>query len=105
VFKGQQAPYILTRTLCKLQSVINNVSEPRKEILLAFSLYTNGKKLLDTKHAADTLSSLHGIRYLSICWIVLVHKYTLLNDVPSINHFTQLSVSSFWQVHSELNCA
>jgi hypothetical protein len=81
---------------------MTNVSDPRKEILVAFSLYTNGRKMLDSKPSADTLTCLHGIRFLSICWVVLGHRYMLSMDVPSINQLTGYSVSSFTQRHVKI---
>ncbi|PSN45475.1 hypothetical protein C0J52_08663 [Blattella germanica] len=56
-----------------------------KEILIAFSLYTNGKKLLNTDTSKETIPCLHGIRFISICWIVLGHRYMVSTDGPAIN--------------------
>ncbi|XP_037076969.1 nose resistant to fluoxetine protein 6-like [Pollicipes pollicipes] len=39
-----------------------------RRVFLAFSVYTNGRKLLDTSSTRDTLSCLHGIRFLSNTW-------------------------------------
>ncbi|XP_014779796.1 nose resistant to fluoxetine protein 6 [Octopus bimaculoides] len=43
--------------------------------LLCFSIYTNGKKLLKTEQAEGTLSCIHGIRFLSLTWVILGHTY------------------------------
>ncbi|CAH0561133.1 unnamed protein product [Brassicogethes aeneus] len=43
------------------------------QILVAFSLYTNGKKLFSTKVHQETLGCLNGIRVISMFWIVLTH--------------------------------
>ncbi|XP_055327622.1 nose resistant to fluoxetine protein 6-like [Paramacrobiotus metropolitanus] len=46
------------------------------DILLAFSLYGNGKKILDTCSTNDrSLSCIHGIRFLSMTWVLLGHTY------------------------------
>ncbi|XP_064631137.1 nose resistant to fluoxetine protein 6-like [Lineus longissimus] len=42
-------------------------------LLIAFSAYTNGKKLLSTDQPDDTLPVLHGIRFLSMTWIISGH--------------------------------
>ena len=48
-----------------------------KRILLSFSLYTNGRNLLSTKQPAGTFTCLHGIRFLSMAWIISGHSYAL----------------------------
>lgn len=45
------------------------------KVLLAFSAYTNGLKLLNTHQGADTLCAINGLRLFSITWIVLGHTY------------------------------
>ncbi|RUS81884.1 hypothetical protein EGW08_010354 [Elysia chlorotica] len=39
-----------------------------------FSLYTNGQRLLNTKLAPHTLTCVHGIRAISMAWIVMGHS-------------------------------
>ena len=49
------------------------------QLLLSFSVLRNGRKVLNcTKNNAD-ISCLHGIRVLSITWVVLGHCFTQLN--------------------------
>ena len=47
------------------------------KILLSFSVYTNITKLLNTNQPAGTLSSINGIRFLSMTWVLLGHSYAL----------------------------
>ncbi|XP_076352848.1 nose resistant to fluoxetine protein 6-like [Tachypleus tridentatus] len=49
------------------------------EYFLAFSLYTNSKKLFSTKSSARTIGALHGIRLISILWIIWGHLYFYIN--------------------------
>ncbi|XP_078580677.1 nose resistant to fluoxetine protein 6-like [Branchiostoma floridae x Branchiostoma japonicum] len=44
-------------------------------ILLCFSLYTNIGKLLSTKQAPGSIKCLHGIRFISMSWVILGHTY------------------------------
>ncbi|XP_037067998.1 nose resistant to fluoxetine protein 6-like [Pollicipes pollicipes] len=44
-----------------------------QQALVAFSVYTNTEKLMNTTTGAGTLSCLHGIRFLSMTWVVLGH--------------------------------
>ncbi|KAK6631779.1 hypothetical protein RUM43_013843 [Polyplax serrata] len=46
------------------------------EILLAFSVMSNSSKILTcSRTSEDSLNSVHGLRFLSLAWVVLVHTY------------------------------
>ncbi|XP_050398153.1 nose resistant to fluoxetine protein 6 [Patella vulgata] len=45
------------------------------KIILAFSVYTNGAKILDTNQPKDSLRAVHGIRFLSMSWVILGHTF------------------------------
>ncbi|KAK4881268.1 hypothetical protein RN001_004587 [Aquatica leii] len=50
--------------------------ESFKNLLLCFSALTNGKKILNMDYLnRDTITCLHGLRFISISWIILVHSY------------------------------
>lgn len=55
--------------------------------LCAFSVYTNGQKLFhrQTAESSDQLSCVHGIRVLSIVWVVYGHSYMIMAIGPLIN--------------------
>ncbi|WAR07238.1 NRF6-like protein [Mya arenaria] len=44
-----------------------------ERILLAFSVYTNGVKILNTDQREGSLGALNGIRFLSMAWVILGH--------------------------------
>ncbi|RUS73917.1 hypothetical protein EGW08_018322 [Elysia chlorotica] len=44
--------------------------------VLVFSIYTNGRKLLDTKEGTSSIRCLHGIRFFSMAWVLLSHFFT-----------------------------
>ncbi|VDK58560.1 unnamed protein product [Cylicostephanus goldi] len=44
-------------------------------IILAYSVYTNGQEILKTTKKEGEVNCLHGIRFLSMCWIILGHTY------------------------------
>ena len=46
-----------------------------EKLLLSFSVYTNGKRILSTTHAPGSFGAIHGIRFLSMAWIILGHTY------------------------------
>nr|KAG5692737.1 hypothetical protein BaRGS_033848 [Batillaria attramentaria] len=47
------------------------------KLLMCFSVYTNGAKLLSTKQTGGTLSCVHGVRFFSMTWVVLGHTFLM----------------------------
>ena len=45
------------------------------KILLSFSIYTNGKKILNVSQPSGTLTAINGIRFISMTWVILGHTY------------------------------
>ncbi|KAL5012135.1 hypothetical protein ScPMuIL_010686 [Solemya velum] len=45
------------------------------KLLLTFSIYTNGSKILSTEQGAGTLTAVNGIRVISMFWVVLGHGF------------------------------
>ncbi|XP_076093698.1 nose resistant to fluoxetine protein 6-like [Mytilus galloprovincialis] len=58
------------------------------KILLAFSVYTNGSKLLSTHQPEGSLTAINGIRFISMTWVILGHSYIfVLFDVDNVGTF------------------
>lgn len=55
------------------------IAEGLVGILSAFSLPSNLTRLLSASGGASELRCVHGIRALSMCWIVLGHTYVLMD--------------------------
>ncbi|XP_078685733.1 nose resistant to fluoxetine protein 6-like [Branchiostoma floridae x Branchiostoma belcheri] len=53
---------------------------PLCKLLLAFSVRTNTRKLLSTRESPDSLGCLHGIRFLSMTWVILGHTFGFVID-------------------------
>lgn len=51
------------------------------QMLLCFSLYTNGLKILDMSKKGGQLECLHGMRVLSMFWVILGHTYLRIQFV------------------------
>ena len=66
-----------------------------KRILLSFSLYKNGRNLLSTKQPAGTFTCLHGIRFLSLAWIILGHAYFMMFDRNQIVNANLLAYKKY----------
>ncbi|KAL8559329.1 hypothetical protein ACOMHN_060019 [Nucella lapillus] len=49
------------------------------KLLLSFSVLKNGSKVLSFQRNQTDISCLHGIRVLSITWVVLGHSYAMLD--------------------------
>ncbi len=64
-------------------------------ILLALSVYSNAKKILDTNRAPGALDCVHGIRFLSMTWVILGHTLVfLISPVPLLSEYQQLKGDS-----------
>lgn len=55
------------------------------EELKKFSLYANGKRVLDTRVLQGTLPAVQGLRFFSMCWVILGHEYATLPTGSVIN--------------------
>ncbi|XP_037522288.1 nose resistant to fluoxetine protein 6 isoform X1 [Rhipicephalus sanguineus] len=51
------------------------------EALLCFSAYSNARKLFAPEDKPDSLRALHGIRFLSMTWIIFGHSYFFIEHV------------------------
>ncbi|KAJ9592884.1 hypothetical protein L9F63_015462, partial [Diploptera punctata] len=69
----------------------------KREYYLIFSIYTNGKTLMSIKTTKDSVSCLHGLRFLSICWIVLGHRYMVSTEGPAINETYGMEYVKHWK--------
>ncbi|OWF42953.1 nose resistant to fluoxetine protein 6-like [Mizuhopecten yessoensis] len=52
-------------------------------ILVAFSVYSNGEKLLSTKQGPGSLTAVNGIRVISMFWVILGHSYVFPQGVAN----------------------
>ena len=50
------------------------------KLILSFSVYTNTSKFCNTSQQPGSLSAVHGIRFLSMSWVVLGHLYGFGTD-------------------------
>ncbi|GAB1602636.1 nose resistant to fluoxetine protein 6-like [Argonauta hians] len=59
---------LVLREMWAIQSTLS-------KLLQCFSVYHNGSKLLNTDQGVATLTCIHGIRFLSMTWVLLGHTY------------------------------
>lgn len=62
-------------------------------LLIAFSVYTNGKKLLKVRTSSSELSCLNGIRVLSLIWVIAGHSFSVTATGPVSNALDILTVN------------
>lgn len=79
--------FVLTicSTVYDIHSTLYNYE--KSQIFLAFSVYSNGKKVLSYKKskAPDTMHCLHGIRAISTQWVVIAHTFVIYAMTPLRN--------------------
>ncbi|XP_013390848.1 nose resistant to fluoxetine protein 6 [Lingula anatina] len=64
------------------------------KIIIAFSMYTNGAKVLNTRQGSGALTCVNGIRFLSLSWVIWGHTYAFIvffvdNLVPVYQDLTK----------------
>ncbi|XP_069691612.1 nose resistant to fluoxetine protein 6-like isoform X2 [Periplaneta americana] len=72
-------------TLSTLYDILVKDTDRRNKILLLFSWKTNGKALFNTGDVNFSLDAVHGMRFLSMCAVVLGHTFTITIGTPSVN--------------------
>ncbi|XP_012253857.2 nose resistant to fluoxetine protein 6-like [Athalia rosae] len=50
------------------------------KMMLCFSCYTNIKIILDTKLGSEAIPAIHGIRFLGMMWIIMIHTVFYMAD-------------------------
>ena len=67
----------------KILPVIHIFAETIFSVLMCFSLLTNTRRLLSVSGGGEGhLDAVHGVRFLSMCWVILGHAYLLMAVVP-----------------------
>jgi peptidoglycan/LPS O-acetylase OafA/YrhL len=62
--------------------------EPAHPIYLAFSVVTNGKKILHVNRSTNPnqIQCLNGLRFISMMWVIAGHGFVAMEQVPIINY-------------------
>ncbi|GAB1867720.1 Nose resistant-to-fluoxetine protein N-terminal domain-containing protein [Camponotus japonicus] len=92
---------------------VKNISEEMKitplrqesrigQILMCFSIYTNTKIILNTKLNADEIPVIHGLKFLSMSWIIIFHTIFFLTDYVD-NKVSVLKMTSNVFLHVLIN--
>ncbi|XP_078045042.1 O-acyltransferase like protein-like [Augochlora pura] len=81
-----------------ITDVRNTRSTPRplSEALLSFSLLLNLSKLCSLDVGDDTLAPIHGLRLISMLWIILVHTCLTVNVVSETRTFRSNAEKDFF---------
>nr|XP_014286082.2 nose resistant to fluoxetine protein 6 [Halyomorpha halys] len=66
------------------------------EMFLSFSILTNGRKILDCgAPAKDSLTCVHGLRFLSLAWVIMVHTYLQIFAIAENKNLRTLTEENF----------
>ncbi|KAL1491688.1 hypothetical protein ABEB36_012249 [Hypothenemus hampei] len=74
-----------------------NYSEEPHAIVKAFSIKFNGQRLFKTSKAPGEFSSLNGIRFLSLMWIISYSNMTVVYSSPVSNILDLIDYFSSWK--------
>ncbi|EGT38650.1 hypothetical protein CAEBREN_31353 [Caenorhabditis brenneri] len=72
------------------------------KFILAFSLYTNGDEILTSKKNEKEINSLHGVRFLSMCWIILGHTYYYIGTSLTTDNLVPTLINFPKQFHTQI---
>lgn len=51
-----------------------------EKVLMCFSIYTNTKIIFTTKLNSDSIPVIHGLRFLGMAWIIMIHTIFYMSD-------------------------
>jgi hypothetical protein len=60
----------------------------------AFSVISNGKKIFRFENSLAKLQSLHGIKFLSVCWVLIGYTCLITESLPAMNYVAIKDVST-----------
>lgn len=61
------------------------IVESKHPILIAFSVYTNGRKILHTTESSSQILCFNGIKVISMFWVIAGHRYSAAQSLQVIN--------------------
>uniref|UniRef100_A0A2S2N858 Nose resistant to fluoxetine protein 6 n=1 Tax=Schizaphis graminum TaxID=13262 RepID=A0A2S2N858_SCHGA len=77
------------------QDMLFKVSR-NEQILLAFSAVSNGRKILHCGPApSESLTCVHGLRFLSLAWVIMVHTYLQVFSIAENKTLRTLTERNF----------
>ncbi|PSN45477.1 hypothetical protein C0J52_08661 [Blattella germanica] len=79
-----------------LESPIRSPKDYECDILTSFSLISNAKHIFTFNDSRLLLTSVDGIKFLSLCWVVLAHAWYITGTLPALNYISVFEYSSKW---------
>ncbi|KAF6211749.1 hypothetical protein GE061_012264 [Apolygus lucorum] len=61
-----------------------------EQAAISFSVFSNGKKLLNLQQNRESINCLNGLKFISIGWVVLGHRYRYIAQEP-VNNLIQIA--------------
>lgn len=74
------------------------ISDELPILVKVFSARSNARaifRIVDSKSNPNVIECLHGIRCMSLFWVVFSHEYIYSAILPNINMFNAVSVSNY----------
>lgn len=100
IFFSTVVGFMIACTICEfVQKSVYKKSSSTMNTLAKFSLYTNALNLVNTNAAPNSMPALHGIKFLSICIIMIAHRFMMLAIVQS-DKLTILDVLKVWIINN-----
>lgn len=78
--------------MIRLNSTAIVVLVPQHKILLAFSVYTNGKKITRVSQQSGQIVFFNGMKVITMFWVILGHRFES-NEFVAVNQAEVKEVS------------
>jgi hypothetical protein len=69
-------------------------SESEFDLWAAFSLLSNGRKVFGFEDSINTVQSLYGIKFLTMCWVLISQSCSIIGSLPAVNYVNTKDVST-----------
>ena len=76
-----------------LESPVKDPSPAETDILTSFSLLSNGRYIFSFNDSRLLLTSIDGLKFLSLCWVVFAHACLVTETLPALNYISTFKVS------------
>lgn len=78
-------------------------AETAHPLLIAFSVVTNGKKIMQVSNASGQILCFNGLKVISLFWVIVGHRFSIQNARGVINYDDVAPVSNHNMTKFKLN--
>ncbi|PSN45482.1 hypothetical protein C0J52_08657 [Blattella germanica] len=77
-----------TRQMTPLISPVKEASKSETDIMITFSVFSNGNRLFSFQNKKSSLTTLNGIKVISLVWAIVGQSYFVTISLPALNYIS-----------------